>query len=42
MTAAEPWLLLALITLGLIDLAAIITGWLADRHITHTVRHRKE
>lgn len=38
----EPWLLLAVIALGLLDLAALFTGWLADRHITHTTRHRKE
>lgn len=38
MTAAEPWLLLALIALGLVDLAAIVTGWLADRHLTNTTR----
>lgn len=39
---SEPWLLLALITLGLLDLAVFVTGWLADRDTAHTARHRKE
>jgi Flp pilus assembly pilin Flp len=38
----EDALLLALIALGLVDLAAIVLGWIADRHITRTARHRKE
>ncbi|MFJ3085026.1 hypothetical protein [Streptomyces sp. NPDC086838] len=39
---SEGRLLLALIALGLLDLAAIVLGWIADRHITRTARHRKE
>ncbi|MEU9199446.1 hypothetical protein [Streptomyces sp. NPDC048332] len=35
-------LLLAVLALGLLDLAAIVIGWLADRHITRTAHHRKE
>ncbi|MGW1182996.1 hypothetical protein ACWD7Y_05150 [Streptomyces drozdowiczii] len=38
----EDVLLLALIALGLLDLAAVVIGWIADRHITRTARHRKE
>ncbi|WP_276613940.1 hypothetical protein [Streptomyces sp. A0642] len=38
----EEWLLLTLIALGLLDLAAIVLGWIADRHITRTAHHRKE
>lgn len=39
---SEDWLLLAVLALGLLDLAAIVIGWLADRHITHTTHHRKD
>lgn len=39
---SEETLLLALIALGLLDLPAIVIGWLADRDITRTARHRKE
>ncbi|MFJ2701850.1 hypothetical protein ACIO3R_01460 [Streptomyces sp. NPDC087428] len=39
---SEDVLLLALIALGVLDLAAIVIGWIADRHITRTARHRKE
>ncbi|MGW1813315.1 hypothetical protein ACWCQM_07050 [Streptomyces sp. NPDC002125] len=39
---AEEALLLAVLALGLADLLWIATGWLADRHLTHTARHRKE
>lgn len=38
---AEGWLLLALIALGLLDLAAIAVGWHADRRITHHTRSRE-
>ncbi|MEU9198985.1 hypothetical protein [Streptomyces sp. NPDC048332] len=38
----EEALLLALLALGLFDVAAIVIGWLADRHITRTAHHRKE
>jgi hypothetical protein len=38
----EAWLLLAVLALGLVDLAVIITGWLADRHLTHTAHRSKE
>lgn len=38
----EEALLLALLALGLLDVAAIVIGWLADRHITRTAHHRKE
>lgn len=41
-SGAEEWLLLAVLAFGLLDLAAIVTGWLADRHLTHTARHSKE
>ncbi|MET7648338.1 hypothetical protein ABZS83_32900 [Streptomyces sp. NPDC005426] len=39
---SEAWLLLACVVLGLVDLAAIVIGWLADRHLAHTAHHRKE
>ncbi|MFD7429018.1 hypothetical protein ACFV6Z_18525 [Streptomyces sp. NPDC059818] len=39
---SEEALLLTLIALGLLNLAAIVTGWLADRHTTRTSRHLKE
>lgn len=38
----EQLLLLAVIVLGLADGIWIVIGWLADRHITHIARHRKE
>ncbi|MGW1127491.1 hypothetical protein [Streptomyces sp. NPDC002526] len=38
----EERLLLVLILLGLLDLAVIVIGWLADRHITRTAHDRKE
>ncbi|MGQ4486857.1 hypothetical protein ACN6LM_003872 [Streptomyces sp. SAS_281] len=38
----EDALLLTLIALGLMDLAVIVIGWIADRHITRTAHHRKE
>ncbi|MFJ3282484.1 hypothetical protein [Streptomyces halstedii] len=37
----EAWVLLALIALGLLDLAAIAVGWVADHHLT-TARHRRK
>lgn len=39
---SEADLLLALIGLALITLAAIVIGWLADRHLTRTTRPRKD
>lgn len=42
MVTSEEVLLLALIALGLLDLAAIVIGLIADRHITRATRHRKE
>ncbi|MFJ6438502.1 hypothetical protein [Streptomyces sp. NPDC091416] len=39
---SEEALLLAVLALGLLDVAAIVIGWLADRHITRTAHHRKE
>ncbi|MFS0695859.1 hypothetical protein [Streptomyces nitrosporeus] len=35
---ADAWLLLALVALGLLDLAVIAVGWIADRHLTTTTR----
>ncbi|MFD9952440.1 hypothetical protein [[Kitasatospora] papulosa] len=40
--SADAWLLLAVLALGLVDLAVIVTGWLADRHLTHTAHRSKE
>ncbi|MDX2624685.1 hypothetical protein PV356_35285 [Streptomyces sp. WI03-5b] len=40
--STEEWLLLAVLALGLVDLAAIVTAWLADRHLTHTAHRSKE
>lgn len=39
---SEERLLLALLALGFLALAAIVIGWLVDRHITRTTHHRKE
>jgi hypothetical protein len=39
---SEDCLLLVLLALGLLNLAAIIIGWAADRHITRTAHHRKD
>ncbi|MFE2021339.1 hypothetical protein ACFW9O_25155 [Streptomyces sp. NPDC059499] len=39
---AEARLLLAVLALGLINLAWIAVGWLVDRHVHHAARHRKE
>ncbi|MFD7860944.1 hypothetical protein ACWCXC_17205 [Streptomyces sp. NPDC001515] len=38
----EEQLLLALLALGALNLFAVVVGWIADRHITRTARHRKE
>lgn len=38
----EAWVLRALIALALLDLAVLVVGWLADRHLTHTARHRRK
>lgn len=39
--STEEALLLAVLALGLVDLAVIVTGWVADRHLTHTTHHKE-
>lgn len=39
---SEEWLLLSVLALGLVDLAVLVTAWLADRHLTHTAHCSKE
>lgn len=40
--SAEAPLLLAVLALGIANSVWITVGWIADRHVHYTTRHRKE